>query len=317
MGTVRGNMGTVLDHVVLSIVVDWACRQSDDGPLRYIDTHAMAPLNTPVGRDFNLLDQIRGSNRTTGVPGASVYTEIFNRAWLPGAAAWYPTHFIHAARVARRRSCAVRALLFEVNDAAAVPRGYPPENRRAEIDAFLNTPQTQAVVGIPTFAGTLASAPGDFRDPACWPAPQPWGGRALVVMSDPLEYRPEPDPGGSRFGATDLTRLRDRLDASFPEQPDLCAHVLFASANLGTWGGDPTALTIHLGAAWRQRFAPEGAATWCGACFWGGFLVFVGLARRNASSLNGECARLPECFTDALQALHTSRTGTRPRWVPG
>jgi hypothetical protein len=142
MGTVRGNMGTALKHIVLSTVVDWACSQPGHGPLRYVDTHAMAPLNRPVGRDFNLLERLRGSNRTTGTPGASLYAEVFSQAWLPDATEWYPTHFVHAARVANRRGSAVAALLFEMNDADAVSRGHPPENRRAEIDAFLNAPLT-------------------------------------------------------------------------------------------------------------------------------------------------------------------------------
>src|ERR1041385_8711482 len=49
MGTVRGNMGTVLEHTLLSIVVDWISDQPTEGPLRYVDTHAMGPLNKPVG----------------------------------------------------------------------------------------------------------------------------------------------------------------------------------------------------------------------------------------------------------------------------
>jgi hypothetical protein len=315
MGTVRGNIGTVLEHVVLSTVVDWASMRPVEGPLRYIDTHSMAPLNRPVGSGFNLVERLRNSNRTTTAPGASVYAEVFDRAWLPGGTEWYPTHFVHAARVASRRSCAVTALLFEMNDADAVPHDCRPEDRRAEIDAFLGAQQT--VANMENFSGALACAPGDFRNEACWPAPQPWGGRALVIMSDPLEYRREFDPGGSRFGAADFTRLREHIDTSFPTQPDLCAHVLFASANLGTWDGDVTALAIHLSAAWRPRFAPEGAATWCGACFWSGFLVFVGVTRRGASSPGGDCACLPRHIADALHALHTSRTDKPPRWVPG
>ncbi len=78
MGTVRGNMGTVLEHVVLSVVVDFVAQQGD-GPLRYVDTHAMAPLNRPVEQGFNLLDRLRGSDeaKTTTVPGADTYAEVF------------------------------------------------------------------------------------------------------------------------------------------------------------------------------------------------------------------------------------------------
>lgn len=103
MGTVRGNIGTALEHVVLSVIVDFVSERGE-GPLRYVDTHSMAPLNRPVGRDFNLLEQVRGSGRATTVPGASIYTEVFAPAWLPGTGDWYPTHFVHAGRVANRMS---------------------------------------------------------------------------------------------------------------------------------------------------------------------------------------------------------------------
>ena len=148
MGTVRGNMGTVLEHVVLSVVVDFVAQQGD-GPLLYVDTHAMAPLNRPVGQDFNLLDRLRGSDeaKTTTVPGADTYAEVFAPTWRRGHAEWYPTHFVHAARVASRRSCPMTAWLFEMNATDALPRGHAHEDRRAEIAAFLAAPQDQLDLG--------------------------------------------------------------------------------------------------------------------------------------------------------------------------
>jgi hypothetical protein len=154
MGTVRGNMGTVLEHVVLSVVVDFVAQQGD-GPLRYVDTHAMAPLNRPVEQGFNLLDRLRGSDeaKTTTVPGADTYAEVFAPTWRRGHEEWYPTHFVHAARVASRRSCPMTAWLFEMNAADALPRGHAHEDRRAEIAAFLAAPQDQLrrreVQGVP------------------------------------------------------------------------------------------------------------------------------------------------------------------------
>ena len=79
-------------------LVHWACSQPGHGPLRYVDTHAMAPLNRPVGRDFNLLEHLRRSNRTTVAPGASLYAEVFSQAWLPDATEWYPTHLTGTGR---------------------------------------------------------------------------------------------------------------------------------------------------------------------------------------------------------------------------
>ena len=250
--------------------------------------------------------------------GSSVYARVFDRAWLTGRPAWYPTHFVHAARAANHYSCPVTALLFEVNAADAVPRGHPQEDRRAEIATFLADKRARRNVGVSAFEGTLAPSPGDFRDPACWPDAQAWAGRALVVVSDPLEYRPERDPGGSRFGTADLNRLRKRLDDSFSPQPDHCTHVLFTSANLGTWGGSASTATDSLSEAWRTQFAPRGAATWCSACFWGGFLVFVGIASRNAPpSFADDCGQLPPHITGALSQLHRSRRGHQPQWIVG
>ncbi len=133
--------------------------------------------------------------------------------------------------------------------------------------------------GVEKFRGSLAPSPGDFRDENCWPDPGVWPGRGLVIVSDPLEYRPECCPGGSRLGAADFTLINERLNASFSVQPDLRAHVIFLSANLGTWNGDEERATLHVSDAWRQRLGLPGGA-WCARASGAGFWCSRGSQRR-------------------------------------
>jgi hypothetical protein len=102
---VRHNMGTVEEHIVLCCATDWACEFSKEaGPLRYLDTHAMAPLNQPVGNDFALLplisDRLREDVPGQAKYGAHSYFESIRLATIllrdHGIEAWYPTHFLHA-----------------------------------------------------------------------------------------------------------------------------------------------------------------------------------------------------------------------------
>src|SRR6516162_1493283 len=44
MCTARDNPGTVLEHVVLTLATSWASQRRPGAAVRYIDTHAMAPL---------------------------------------------------------------------------------------------------------------------------------------------------------------------------------------------------------------------------------------------------------------------------------
>lgn len=332
MGTVRGNMGTVLEHVLLSEAVYWATESErrPTGSLLYVDTHTMAPLNRPVGNDFNLLERLRKAGCRLTETGAAIWSEVFLSDWLPETLHWYPTHFVHATRVANRAGCAVDALLFETDSAEARVSGQLSENRRAEIATFLDSLSMQKRVGLSSLTATL-SDPGNFRTSSGWPCvnategsgddattPAPPPERTVVVMSDPLEYRPEAAPGGSNIGPDDLKALRTHIDNMLLTPPELLLHVMFASGNLGTWGGRPDYATGHLSNAWRRQFALPGGETWCGACYWGGFLVFLGVSRRrDGSTLARDCETIRERTLDALPRIHVSRAGDRGSWIGG
>ncbi len=166
MGTVRGNMGTVLEHVLLSEAVHWVPEpvRRTNHPLLYVDTHAIAPLNQPIGRDFNLLNRLRASALSeSGTDCTVVYSEVFRDRWMPGIAEWYPTHFVHATRVANAQNVGVCALLFENDSSEARPSDASSEDRRGEIASFLKNSKLQQNVGLSVLAASLAS-PGDFRN---------------------------------------------------------------------------------------------------------------------------------------------------------
>jgi hypothetical protein len=101
-------------------------------------------------------------------------------------------------------------------------------------------------------------------------------------------------------------------------EPDLLVHVIFMSANLGTWDGCPSRATTHLSTSWRTNFAPEGVANWFGACFWGGFLAFIGVAHRGArDAFATECERIEKRTLAALPRLNVSGRGSGAMWVSG
>jgi hypothetical protein len=170
MGTVRGNMGTVLEHAALVSAVQWAAKHAPGAKrsLRYIDTHAMAPLNEPHDRSFNWIGEFFEGKRSilrSNRQRLPEYHRTFHAArlrWLDGDRQAYPTHFIQAALAAQAVGCDLDAWLFE-NDSAE-------QGRRAEIEAFLSPesgPALQRKAGLfpGFFSGALAPAPGDLRVP--------------------------------------------------------------------------------------------------------------------------------------------------------
>ena len=126
-------MGTVQEHLALCCVTDWACEFSKEaGPLRYLDTHAMAPLNLPIGDDFSLVSSL-GDRLRDGVPAQAKYGTcsyfggVREAALLlrdRGITAWYPTHFLQAWVAARARNVGFDALLFE-NDGEGMDAVHP------------------------------------------------------------------------------------------------------------------------------------------------------------------------------------------------
>jgi hypothetical protein len=280
MGTVRGNMGTVLEHVVLDAAVRWAVQTSrQGGQVRYLDTHAMAPLNVPVGRDFNLVDRLVQRAPFPAPPlAAQTYLHAITLAAqlrAHGHAACYPTHFLHAARSAAAAGSGLDAYLFENGALDA-----PAENRRAEIEHFLGVGgrATRDLLALPSsaLAAELAPRPGDFRSADCWPKPSARSGKALVVFQDPLKLHDE-HACGADMGLADLALLRRMLDERYLSPPELTVHVIFVTANLGN--ADYAGHADWIGDAWRKRFVPQtvpASTVACGGIKWGSFMMFLG-----------------------------------------
>ena len=138
MGNVRGNLGTILEHAVLVSIVQWAAKhgRGKAGPLLYVDTHAMAPLNEPVGQDFNFIREFLDCKKSVMVSssrGICEYHRILHASrlrWMDGLKEVYPTHFLQAAFAAQAYGMGMDAWLFE-NDSAAA-------GRRGELAEFLS-----------------------------------------------------------------------------------------------------------------------------------------------------------------------------------
>lgn len=215
MGTVRGNMGTVLEHAALVSAVQWAAKHAPGAkrPLRYIDTHAMAPLNEPHDRSFNWIGEFFEGERSIlrsdrqRLPEYHRTLHAARLRWLDGDRQAYPTHFIQAALAAQAVGCDLDAWLFE-NDAAV-------EGRRQELEAFLSPesgPAQQRKAGLfpGFFSGALAPAPGDFRVPESWSQPVEDEARATIVFCDPNELRKECEDKPLSMDAADPGRRRAR-----------------------------------------------------------------------------------------------------------
>lgn len=82
--TVRHNMGTIGEHIALSCAVDWVCEfAQQNGPVRYVDTHAMAPFNVPIGNDLprlvnDLSDEFRNQVPSQAADGTRGREAILN-----------------------------------------------------------------------------------------------------------------------------------------------------------------------------------------------------------------------------------------------
>ena len=81
MGTCKGNLGTVLEHVVLSTATTWVIQETvgSPGAVHYLDTQAMAPMNAPVDDAF-LSNLIACPPRVDSTVPARTYTDTLQRA---------------------------------------------------------------------------------------------------------------------------------------------------------------------------------------------------------------------------------------------
>jgi hypothetical protein len=280
MGTVRGNLGTVLEHVVLASAVQWALEHSNPrtGPLLYVDTHAMAPLNEPVDRRFNFIREFLDGQHhnvvASSARGFYQYHHVLNTArqwWQDGLRDVYPTHFLQAAFASEAYGAAMDAWLFE-NDAVAA-------GRRAELAEFLSAErgpalQRDAKLRPGFMKANLAPDPGDFRDPNCWPPASKHPGRAMVVFCDPNQFA-EHSTNPLHLTAQDLAMIRDLLAQRYLDRPSLTVNIIFIGASV-------RAEDCHNAMVlWIENFLPTGLATerYCWECRcikWGNFGVLVG-----------------------------------------
>lgn len=273
MATVRHNMGTVQEHIVLSCVAAWLCEHSslDEGSVQYIDTHTMAPYGEPVGRDFNcLLDlatRLQQSGVHPGTPrGAAAYFQTVLNRYVAhsadGQPRWYPTHFLHAWHAVSAENAHLSAYLFENDDQGA--------GRRELLKQFLANHDLGRA-----FNAVLAPAPGSFRESKCWPEPAQRASRSMLIMSDPLEMEPSNQSGGSYMHLHDIEQLSHLVRERYLNAPNLLSHVIFCLANPGSKDHYST-LTNRLSQSWRAAFGTNGVTHCCGVK-WGSFLVFVGV----------------------------------------
>ena len=283
MGTVRGNLGTVLEHVALISAVQWALKHSnsEDGPLLHVDTHAMAPLNEPVDWRFDFILECLDGQRVplafSSRMGVCEYHRILQASrlrWLDGLRNAYPTHFLQAALAAQAYGVKMDAWLFE-NDSAAVAAG-----RRAELAEFLSPehgPALQRKAGLypGLLEARLAPEPGDFRDPNCWPTADERPGRAMVVFCDPNKFVEHPGGDALHLAAGELSMIRDLLAERYLERPGLTVNVIFIGASVQTEDCNNAI------AWWVENFLPNGLAAqrdrWeCACLMWHKFGVLVG-----------------------------------------
>lgn len=317
MCTFKDNPGTVLEHVVLTVVASWAAQRRPGAAMRYVDTHAMAPINQTEELHGNppLVTRLLNNAAIGAVaPGAppsatpylgSLQASAGQRAG--GAADYYPTHFIHAIRAAQAAGRPINAYLFE-NDGVAA-------GRRAAITAWLANPgAAHPWLGVvPAWTATLAPQSGNFRDPASW------GGLGLAVgngdillaFSDPMAFLPGAAVLHSdKMGPNDFNIIWKQFAALNPI-PSIAVHVVFAvGGNPGAWNSW-LAATDAIHNAWSAAIvgaglqtSPPHAKTARVGVQWGGFLVVV-CVWETGSLAQGLLNALPSLQGD-LDAVLTS-----------
>ncbi len=233
MCTFMDNTGTVLEHELLCEVMEWLAAGGGEC-IQYLDTHKMSRPNASTGLRSPpqlvsaLIGQPKNQILNGGTPGVLAYISTLRQ---PGvSAATYPTHSVHAARVASQKGVHLQAYLFECD-----------QKKRLAIKGFLGCPTTQGsfVINPHLFTGTLAGPSGaggnytgDWRAGAGWPAAQRCDADALVIMSDPMKFTlSNRRKSGADMGLGDLTTLRCLVNR-FQPVPPVIAHVMFLGSNI-------------------------------------------------------------------------------------
>lgn len=304
---VMGNQGTVLEHVLLLAGLEWALDQVEgiEGPVQYVDTHAMAPFGVPRDPSFNLigrlLDAPAGCHSS---PAALVRYEAalyLSRQLRRSTAAVYPTHFVHAACTVQSRGRSFEALLFENDFQTCSEHG----SARDAINAFVCDAAAQRLAGLDPARSriSLAELPGNFRDD--WqPRQVTPSAPLLAMMSDPHTYE---HGKRARMERSDLALLRHRLDSSGYSDFPLVIHVLFLTGNLGADRHE--AFAGEAADQWRDNFVPSSARSVLRAVTkWGGFMAFFGAYSTENRSDDWACsgARLFGDVDQTLATLHRS-----------
>lgn len=179
---VKGNVGTTLEHLVLTEVVNYVCSTIPaDSWLHYVDTHCMCPTNLPVGQE-GIFDRLW----RYGVPDSALTLSLFFEILQDSQTAdpdHYPSHVVFAAKAAQLAGSKVWASMFEI-----CPSKWP------HIERFLANPETVPSQGLSLehIRGTLGH--GDFRTDALWAESREAMARAeidpaaRVVFCDPMSY---------------------------------------------------------------------------------------------------------------------------------
>ena len=210
-GSVHGNAGTILEHVILVEVVRYVCNTSvlsSDSWVHYVDTHAMHPLNEPIKEEGLFRDLWHRE-----IPAELLLLSPFFRIMSDAKESnprLYPSHAVFAARSAQMERRRLWASLFEIR-----------QEKWPEIQDLLDNPSIIAGLGMDVIQGTLGC--GTFRDEALWTQAnnamaaagvQP---AARVVYCDPMSYALADElPRFDRMNFHDLVFLRTQLVDAVP-----------------------------------------------------------------------------------------------------
>ncbi len=213
-GAVRGNVGTTLEHLVLTEAMRYVCNTVDSPSwIHYVDTHAMNPLNVPF-REEGLFRDLWRNDIPKQLVGLSPFFRVVQDSRSANRCL-YPSHVVFAARAARDSGRRVWASLFEIK-----------EMKWPEIEDFLHDPGVIPGQGLTPDHVQGSLGRGTFRAPALWEQAragiananvQP---AARILYCDPMSYALDDDvpqaDHDNRMNRFDLEFLRAQLPDSVP-----------------------------------------------------------------------------------------------------
>lgn len=221
--SVRGNAGTVAEHLVLSEIIRGVCEgdcATAGSCIHYVDTHAMCPLNIPQNAE-GIFARLWGNGVPKDMVELSPFLQIAetSRSAKP---AGYPSHVVFASKTASTYGRKVWATLFEVC-----------QDKWPHVATFLEIPETVPGQRLDreSVRGTLGR--GSFRDQGLWAqakeAMKDKKPSARLVFSDPWSYslggrRVRPD----RMNLHDLRLIRQAL----PEDGLPTCIIIFTSVQI-------------------------------------------------------------------------------------